>query len=218
MSMDSQDPGSERPRRKRRTVRKTWRRPTPKPEVVLSETPDGGTVADEPIDISKLEPSKPRPREDYEPTEEDSDAFVKVVEDILDCTDLDWEVEFEHGDYQRAWIDVDKERAGALIGKRGAGIEALELLVGRMTSQAVGHAVPVQVDVNEYRKKIEDDLRELARDAVERCDRDGEPVHLPPMNARDRRVVHVTIQEMEGAPETYTVGEGSRRHIIVHRP
>ena len=197
-----------------RRIRSRFSRPLPKPELVIEETTQHRDGPE--IDVASLEPSRARERDPYEASTEDNDAFVRVVEELLDATELEYEVEFEHGEYQRAFVSVGDRQAGALIGKRGSGLEALETLLGRMTSHQVGHAVPVQVDVNEYRARHEDELRGLARDLARRVLDSGKDEHLEPMSARDRRVVHLAVQEFKGL-QTYSVGHGATKHIVIHR-
>lgn len=195
--------------RSRRT-RTRFQRIVPKPEIVIEER-----TAPK-IEIEKLEPSRARERAVYEPSDEDNDIVRSVVTELMESIGLEFETQYEHADYQRVQVSVGDRQAGALIGKRGSGLEALELLLARMASHRAGHAVPVQVDVNEYRKRHEDELREQARACAEKVLESGEDEHLPPMGARDRRVVHVTVQEYEGL-QTFSLGEGSTKHIVVHR-
>ena len=195
--------------RSRRT-RKKYERTIPKPEVVIEVRP-APTVS-----LENVAPSRAREREEYTPTEADNAAVVEVTEDLLDAIGIDSEARFEHAEYQRVWIDVDEKRAGALIGKRGAGIEALEVLIGRMASHKSGRFVPVQVDVNEYRAGHENELRELARDLASRVLETGEDEHLRPMSARDRRVVHLAVEGIEGL-ETYSLGDGATKHVVIHK-
>ena len=194
-----------------RRHRKRFERILPKPEIIITDTPAAAPVA-----IRDLIPSKAKDRPVYVATEEDNAAFERVLIETLDASDLDYEVDLEHGTYQRARISVDERHAGALIGRRGSSIDALELLVGRMASHQVGHNVPVQIDVNEYRQRLEDEIRQSALARAKRVAETGEDEHMPVMSARERRVVHLAIEDMEGI-ETYTVGEGASKHIVIHQ-
>lgn len=200
--------------RSRRT-RRRYERVIPKPDVVIEEQAAPTAHAANPVSLESIEPSKARERVTYVPSDEDNDIFERVIVETLDALEIDYEVELEHGDYQRASISIGDSEAGALIGRRGAGIDALETLISRMSSHQAGHSVPVQVDVNEYRSRHEQELRE---DAVARAKRvldTGQDDHLQPMNPRDRRVVHLAVQEMKGL-DTYSLGHGSSKHIVIH--
>lgn len=205
----------ERPPARMRRSRMSGRskRATPRPDVVISE---GGGVDQPPVAELGVAPSVARPRATYDPSPVDNEVFKDVVGEVLDAIDIEYETSFEHGDYQRASIELPKRAAGALIGRRGSAIDALEHLLCRMTSQRAGHQVPVQIDVNEYRLRREADLREEAVARAERALEDGRDYHMEPMNPRERRVVHLAVEKMDGLA-TYTVGEGSARHVVISR-
>jgi len=70
------------------------------------------------------------------------------------------------------------------------------------------------VDINNYRKERERLIVELAKAAARKAIADKQPVELPPMNAYERRLVHV---ELAGRPDvkTESLGEGVSRHVSV---
>ena len=150
-------------------------------------------------------------------SEEDNAVFRKVVAELLDSLEVEYSVEFAHEEYQRASISVEERQAGVLIGKRGSGIEALETLMSRMTSHQCEHAVPVQADVNEYRKRHEEELREEALVRAKRVLETGDDDEFHPMNARDRRVVHLAVQSLGDELTTYSVGHGGEKAIVVRK-
>jgi spoIIIJ-associated protein len=196
--------------RSRRT-RRRFERVIPKPEVVIEEGP-APSVA-----VENLEPSKARERRSYEATETDNEAFRRVCEELLSALDVDYEVEYEHADYQRARIEVGSKQAGLLIGRRGSGVDALEVLVGRMASHQCNHAVPVQCDVNDYRRRHEEELREEAVARAQRVLQTGDDEQFPPMHARDRRVVHLAVKELDPSLATYSVGQGGAKAVVIRR-
>jgi spoIIIJ-associated protein len=118
------------------------------------------------------------------------------------------------GDYNRVRITADSDSAAVLIGRRGFTVDALEHLVERMSAQALGGHVPMNLDINNYRIRQEGHLYGQASEAIDRVRSQGEPVHLPPMNPRDRRIIHLEVQDLEDL-ETYTTGEGYDRHVVV---
>jgi len=70
------------------------------------------------------------------------------------------------------------------------------------------------VDLNYYRKERERLIAELARAAAKKASITKEEVALPPMNAYERRLVHV---ELTTHPElkTESIGVGRERHVII---
>ena len=196
--------------RSRRT-RRPYERIIPKPDVVIEE------VAEHQVPLGRMEPSKARERRIYEPSEQDNAAFRKVVEETLASLEIEYSVKFAHEDYQRVFIEVGDGDAGLLIGKRGSGIDALETLISRMTSHQCEHPVPVQADVNEYRKRREEELREDALVRARRVLETGEDDQFQPMSARDRRVVHLAVQSLGDELTTYSVGHGGEKAIVLRR-
>ena len=65
-----------------------------------------------------------------------------------------------------------------------------------------------------YRKKREETLQQLAKKMAGRVTKYGKPVTLEPMNAYERRVIHATIQEIEGVG-THSVGQENERRIVI---
>lgn len=172
------------------------------------------TPTAKPVREMGVEPSRARPRTVYEHNPEDDSAVEGLTGRVLESTGLQFQVRYEHGDYQRVWVTVGDRDAGLLIGRRGSAIEALEHLLEKMCVHATGHHIPLQLDVNDYRARQDDDRRAYALDLARRVLATGEETHLEPMNPRDRRVVHLAVQTLEGVT-TYTIGEGPRRHIVI---
>jgi spoIIIJ-associated protein len=184
----------------------------PKPQIVIGESP-----AESPgVSVEGLEPSRARPRPSYEPTEADNEVVRSLSEELAAELPLDCELSFEHADYQRVYMNVRKGPAGALIGRRGAVVDALEHLLHRMVSHRLGHHVPVQLDVNQYRQRLAEELRAEAVERAHRVLDTGQDETLAPMHARERRIVHLAVQSLSGV-STYTLGEGSTKRIVIHR-
>jgi spoIIIJ-associated protein len=186
-----------------------------KPQVILTEEKKP-ELARAPVVQMGIEPSRETPRQEYEATDENCLAVEECCVDILEATDLDYEVDFEHGDYHRVHIKLPPRAAGALIGRRGSSIEALELILSRMASHRAGTMIPIQLDVNEYRQKQEDELRQDALHFAQQVLDSGRDYHFPAMNGRDRRVIHIAVKAIEGL-DTFTLGEGTARHVVIAR-
>ncbi len=73
---------------------------------------------------------------------------------------------------------------------------------------------PVVVDINNYRKQRHDIILELARAAARKVVANKQEISLPPMNAFERRLIHM---ELAGRPDlkTESIGEGKERSVIV---
>lgn len=104
----------------------------------------------------------------------------------------------------------------ALIGKSAQVLNALEMITALIVRQKIhAYGKRMVVDADGYRAQQEERLAELARATVEKVLASGEPVALDPMNARDRRIVHTAVTEMEGISTT-SEGEDPYRHVVVY--
>lgn len=111
-------------------------------------------------------------------------------------------------------VQVTGERVGALIGRRGATLDAMQFLLGLMVARQTQTRVRVIVDVEGYRERRQLALADLARRTAERAVREGREVALEPMDPSDRRIVHTTLA---GHPNviTFSRGEGAGRQVVV---
>ena len=102
-----------------------------------------------------------------------------------------------------------------LTGRRGQLVDALQHLVGKMLARSRGErGKPVVVDAGGYRKRHVERLEGLALRVADKAKESGEPVHLQPMSPHDRRVIHITLAEVDGV-STESDGEGEDRHVVV---
>ena len=113
-------------------------------------------------------------------------------------------------------ISVDGDNLGLLVGPKGATVEALQELtrtvVQRHTEE---HTSRIVVDVGGYRERRNAALRRIrARSRREDVLRTREPEALEPMSPSDRKVVHDTVNELEGL-ETSSEGIEPRRYVVI---
>jgi spoIIIJ-associated protein len=118
------------------------------------------------------------------------------------------------GEYRDVRIVTDAESADSMAGRRNSTISAVQHLVDRMSTRITGETVHVNVDINNYRQRRDGRLATLARDAMSRVKNSGEPEHLPAMNARERRLVHLEVAEIDGLT-TITEGQDRDRHVVI---
>ncbi|MDR5693771.1 MAG: RNA-binding cell elongation regulator Jag/EloR [Armatimonadota bacterium] len=115
-------------------------------------------------------------------------------------------------------VSVEGRDLGVLIGKRGQTLDALEYLTTLILSRRAGKRLQVTVDVEGYRERRRKALAVLARRVARRVVQEGREIPLEPMSARDRRVIHMTLQDH---PRVYTYSEGAgeqRRVVIAPKP
>ncbi|GBD27391.1 hypothetical protein HRbin30_02738 [bacterium HR30] len=104
--------------------------------------------------------------------------------------------------------------SGFLIGKRGQMLDALEYVINRIAVRDEPHAQHITLDVEGYRERRRQYLEGLARRLGAQVKRKRKPIELEPMSPRDRRVVHLTLQD-DPALTTRSTGEGYYRRLVI---
>lgn len=140
-------------------------------------------------------------------------AGVAVLRDLLERMGIEAEVSLEDRPGHQS-LDVTGADLGALIGRGGENLIAVQQIVSAMTSRKVGRTVHVPVDVEGYRRRREDQLREMARRVASRVRASGQAMTLEPMLAYERRIVHLAVQEQPGI-KTESVGIEPNRRVVI---
>lgn len=101
------------------------------------------------------------------------------------------EFERDHGSTLMIYT-AEKER---LIGRNGALLEDIQLLLNRLLQARDKHSAKVQVDIEHWREMRDDALAHRVRQLAEVVRQTGRPYHLEPMNAYERRIVHNAFKD-----------------------
>jgi spoIIIJ-associated protein len=118
-------------------------------------------------------------------------------------------------DDDTAEVSVEGQELGVLIGPGGATLGALQELARTFVQkQTGGHSRRIVVDVAGYRAKRVAALQRFTRQVAEEVRTTGTEQALEPMSASDRKVVHDTVNEMEGLG-TRSEGDEPRRFIVI---
>jgi len=128
-------------------------------------------------------------------------------------------VEVEDAESVKIELKVDSSgdtspNLGLLIGQRGETLSALQYVVALMVNRGREEWLRVQLDVDVYRQKRRSDLEELAYRMAETVRATREPITLRPMSSVDRRIVHITLSDVEGV-KTESTGEGRNRRVVI---
>jgi len=118
------------------------------------------------------------------------------------------------GEYRQVKVTTDDASAGMLIGRHGQTVDAVEHLVERMGSNAIDARARINLDINNYRMHREESLVERVVEAGARVREAGRPVHLEPMSGRERRIVHLEIEQLEGL-RTFTMDGSGGKHVVI---
>ncbi|MBO5955141.1 MAG: KH domain-containing protein [Clostridia bacterium] len=105
------------------------------------------------------------------------------------------------------------ENLGKLIGFHGDNLQALQVLLSGLKTRGEG-AIRLFLDVDGYKANRNQAIVDLANKTAEQAIKIERNIHLDPMNAYERRIVHTTLQEREDVT-TESTGEGEKRHVVV---
>jgi len=111
-------------------------------------------------------------------------------------------------------LSIEGDESGLLIGKRGQNLDAFQYILNKAVSKMETDHKMIMIDSGEYRKKREDYLKKLAEKIRDKVKKTNKPVSLSNMNAHDRRIIHLVLQEDESL-KTQSSGEGKNRKIVI---
>lgn len=139
-------------------------------------------------------------------------AFLR---ELFATLKLEAEIESDSRAAEKAlFFRVRGENLGALIGKRGQTLDALQYLLGHVVNRRQDAFLRVKLDIGSYREKQENKLRGFARNAARRVKQSGKSLALDPMTPNERRIIHAALQR-DRYVTTHSEGEGEKRHVVI---
>ena len=112
------------------------------------------------------------------------------------------------------WVDIQGNDLSVLIGRQAETLNALQYITSLIVGKELGHAVPLIVDVQGYRKRREQQLRQLARRMAEQAIKTGRRQVLEPMPSNERRLIHLELRQYQSVV-TESIGEEPRRKVTI---
>ena len=151
------------------------------------------------------------------PDEEEKllDLSQEVLQRIVDAITSDATIAAEETD-GRILLNVSGGNAGALIGKKGQTLEAIQSLVDKIVNKhhQDNDRIRVQVDVEGYLETRKLNLEKLAQRLADKSKRIRKPISLGQMNGYDRRIVHLALKD-DPEVKTKSRGEGHMRKLVI---
>ena len=141
------------------------------------------------------------------------DTAKTVLEEMLRLMELSGTVEIASGG-DAARLNVRGDDLGALIGRRGEKLASLQHIVNLIVGRREGQHHRIAIDVENYRGRREQQLRDVADRAAKRVIQTGKIIQLEAMPAIERRVVHMALLENPRI-RTQSVGVEPNRRIVV---
>ncbi len=143
-----------------------------------------------------------------------TDRVLKFMQDVCKNFPLnDVEVDVKENDGNLV-IEISGEEASYLIGRRGETLNSLQYLAGLVANNGGEKYARVSLNINGYREKREKTLEGLARRLSKQALRTGRSVTLEPMAPFERRIIHATVQNIDGVSST-SVGEEPHRKVVI---
>jgi len=159
---------------------------------------------------------KPRVNEEpavLVPTSETAVKARDLLEGILQRISPEYKVTVSETQ-EKIILGIEGDESGLLIGKRGQNLDAFQYILNKAINKIDNEHKMILIDSGDYRKRREEFLLGLAEKIRDKVKKTKKAVSLAHMNAHDRRIIHLVLQEDESLT-TQSRGEGKYRKIVI---
>jgi len=145
--------------------------------------------------------------------EESETEFVVVskAKELLDYMGLNLQMEVLKASDHFVLLNLYGEDNGIIIGKKGKTLNSFEYLLNSLIKN-----VKVEIDVEGFKEKRANTLRDLARKMAEKALKSERAIKLNPMPPRERKIIHEIVNKYEEL-DTYSEGKDPKRYIVIKR-
>ena len=147
------------------------------------------------------------------------ETLTELAEQILIKLGVDYDkVEIEEEEKSEFHVNIISENPSLLIGYHGENIHAFQHVLKVLAWKAnPNEQFNIIVDVDNYRKRQEENVLKMAERKIEKLRATGKPQSLPPMSPYFRRKIHLLCMNPGYEDiETISKGDGDRRHIVLN--
>lgn len=143
-----------------------------------------------------------------------AEAAVNYLREVLSAYGVkDFSLDYQESD-KGIEIHIVGGNAKIAIGYRGDTLDAIQYLVGLVANAVSDSYYQVVINISDYRERREKTLVTLAENLAARVLRLKTSIELEPMTPYERKVIHMTIEKINGV-KSWSEGEGLLRHLIV---
>ena len=174
-----------------------------------------------PIESSKKAPSPISRDLSPEDVENTMSIAKATVQELLEHMGVFGEVEARIGEISEddkgqapIIINIKGNDLSILIGRRAETLDALQLITRMIVGKELGHSAHLIVDVEGYRNRREESLRELAQKMAGQAIELGRKQELEPMTPAERRIIHIELRE-NGEVSTESSGSEPKRKVVI---
>ncbi len=142
-----------------------------------------------------------------------SEIAADYIKDVLDKMGIEAQLTVTENE-EGAVIDIGGDTSGAVIGRRGETLDAIQYLASMAANRSDKEYYRISVDSCGYREKRKAILEELAAKISKTVLRTGRTSTLEPMNPYERRIIHSAVSEIEGVTSK-SIGEEPYRRVVI---
>lgn len=142
-----------------------------------------------------------------------ADQAKEFLDNVLKAMGLDVMVEMSKQD-EGVLFNLRGENLGALIGKHGQTLDALQYLTNLAAHRDAEDRLRITIDIEDYRKRRAETLTSLAKRLASQVKRRGEKVVLEPMTPNERKIIHMALQD-DFRISTFSEGEEPYRKVVI---
>lgn len=182
---------------------------------VLEEASSGGVLGILSAKMAKVRLTVDRKISDSQ-AEDTINRLDKILNELFKITGDDkLNYKIERGKNQIN-LTIEGDKVSHLIGYKGKTIESFQSLLNAMLQKENEESAKVFVEVNDYKKKKEEKLRNLANKMANNVIKFRKPIRLEPMSAYERLIIHTELAKRDDV-ETESQGEEPRRRVVIKK-
>lgn len=144
-----------------------------------------------------------------------ADTAISILRSILACFgENNCSIDEYDGDEGELILDINGGDLAILIGRHGVTLDALQTVFSSVLSKKIGFHYPIIVDVEGYKSRRREKVQSVGRSAAAKALKNGRAVKLAPMNAYERRLVHLALRGNDSVT-THSEGTDPERYVVV---
>lgn len=152
----------------------------------------------------------------YEKPETKSEKVQAFLTGLFEHMNVEAQANIVNEDEAAINIELVGENLGALIGRRGETLDAIQHLANYSVNRGSENRVRINIDAENYRAKRTESLERLAKKVAGKVTKYRRNITLEPMNAYERHVIHTALQEYPGVATHSTGSEPNRRVVVAY--
>lgn len=147
-------------------------------------------------------------------TDKVADVAVEYLRELLGFFgETQCSIDEYDGDNGELILDVNGGDLAVLIGRHGRTLDSLQMVLSSLMSSRLKFYYPIVVDIESYKSRRKSKVQGLAKAAASKARKQGR-VAMAPMNAYERRLVHLTLVD-DDAVTTHSEGEDPNRRVVI---